>query len=332
MRIPYDKLWKAMVTAYFHDFLEMFLPELFEQTNLDIPPKFLEQELHAALTDKTIKVADKLVQVTLKSGEEKWVYVHIEFETDPKKNIGERMFGYYQRIAAKYGRSITAIVIYTGDRIPKISDLYEEKNFGTRVLYEFNTYKIKEQNETELINNPNPFAVFVLANLYVIQTKNDDGKRFAFKRKVYETALARNYSREKIQKLLTFVFDLMKLKPLSENKLYEILNNFKMKSDAEYIPKSTGRLADLFSEINYGKTFPALKAELKVEKDMLKAEKETLIAEKDKLKAEKDLWMINAIEKLYTKQKLSVEDIAETLSVETKYVRKVLKAKDLLKK
>ena len=304
MRIPYDKLWKAMVTAYFHDFLEMFLPELFEQTNLDIPPKFLEQELHAALTDKTIKVADKLVQVTLKSGEEKWVYVHIEFETDPKKNIGERMFGYYQRIAAKYGRSITAIVIYTGDRIPKISDLYEEKNFGTRVLYEFNTYKIKEQNEMDLINNPNPFAVFVLANLYVIKTRNNDAQRLTFKEKVYEIAALRNYSREKISQLLIFVLELIQLKPASQQIFDAFINNSKKNNemDINHIVTDISRNhVNVLTKGIFGESY----AELQTKRD-------------------------NAIVKFYAESKKSIIEIAEMFEVEAKYVRKVLKARDLL--
>ena len=40
----------------------------------------------------------------------------------------------------------------------------------------------------------------------------------------------------------------------------------------------------------------------------------------------------NAIFALYSDAKFSIEKIAETLSVEPKYVRKVLKKHDLLKK
>ncbi len=53
-RIPFDRTWKGMVTDYFNDFVEMFLSDLFQQMDLNVPPVFLEQELQAAIKDKTI--------------------------------------------------------------------------------------------------------------------------------------------------------------------------------------------------------------------------------------------------------------------------------------
>ena len=116
--IPYDKLWKSIVTEHFEDFLAMFLPDLHQQTDYNVPFKFLEQELKATLIDKTLKQADKLVGVMLKNGQEKWVYVHIEFENSHSPIIKERMYDYHSRIKEKYGRDITALVIYTGREVP----------------------------------------------------------------------------------------------------------------------------------------------------------------------------------------------------------------------
>ena len=53
-RIPFDRTWKGMVTDYLNDFVEMFLSDLFQQMDLNVPPVFLEQELQAAIKDKTI--------------------------------------------------------------------------------------------------------------------------------------------------------------------------------------------------------------------------------------------------------------------------------------
>ena len=145
-----------------------------------------------------------MVQVTLKSGDKKLVFAHIEFESHPTTSVGERMFRHYRRIYDSFGEDITAIVIYTGWNFPKVFDRYEKIIFGTRLTYSFNTYKIKEQTEEDLIQNPNPFVIVVLANLYVLQSKNDDTKRLTFKEKVYELAKKRNYSKEKTTKLLIF--------------------------------------------------------------------------------------------------------------------------------
>ena len=68
LSIPYDKLWKSIVTEHFEDFLEMFLPDLHEKTDYNVPFKFLEQELKAVLIDKTLKQMEKLVGLRLKNG------------------------------------------------------------------------------------------------------------------------------------------------------------------------------------------------------------------------------------------------------------------------
>ena len=97
-KIPYDKLWKSIISEHFEDFLAMFLPELHKEVDFSIPFKFLEQELKALLVGKTNKEVDKLVGVQLKNGFEKWVYVHIEVENSHKPHIKERMYQYHALI------------------------------------------------------------------------------------------------------------------------------------------------------------------------------------------------------------------------------------------
>ena len=316
-----------MVVEYFYYFLEMFLPDLFHQVDQNIPPKFLEQELHAAITDKTIKVADKLAQVTLKSGNKELVYVHIEFETQPDSNTPERVYDYFTRVCEKHGKNVTALIIYNGWNVPKIFDRFEKNKFGNKLLYQFNTYIVKNQKETDLINNQNPFAIFVLGNLFLLQAKRDDTKLLHFKEKVYEIAVNRNYPKEKIEKLLTFVFDLMKQKPELEKVFYENIKHSLKQNDMTYIPDSARKLADVYTEVAYGETYSQLKAQTKAEIAQSKAEIAQSKAEIVQSKADKE----NAMVKLYTKLKISIEDIADTLALEPKFVIKVLKSKGLLK-
>jgi hypothetical protein len=209
--IPYDKLWKSIVTEHFEDFLEMFLPELHCQTDYNVPFKFLEQEIKAALIDKTLKQMDKLVRVNLKSGEEKWVFVHVEFETSHKPITKERMYDYHSRIKEKYGRDITALVIYTGREVPANPSIYEKTTFGTTISYKFNTYIINEQDENELKANQNPFSIVVLANLYTAKTYGRYEERLTFKEQIYVLARQRNYSDDKTHKLILFLTELMRL-------------------------------------------------------------------------------------------------------------------------
>ena len=63
--------------------------------------------------DSEKKQIDKLVQVYLKDGSEKWILIHIEVQGYNDLNFPERMFKYfYYRIYDKYGKKIVALAIF----------------------------------------------------------------------------------------------------------------------------------------------------------------------------------------------------------------------------
>ena len=107
----------------------MFMPEFHQKVDYTVPFLFLEQELKAALIDKTLKQVDKLVGVQLKNGKQEWVYVHVEFENSHSPNIKERVYDYNARIKEQYKRDITALVIYTGRNAPANPNCYEKNCF-----------------------------------------------------------------------------------------------------------------------------------------------------------------------------------------------------------
>jgi hypothetical protein len=84
IRIQYDKSWKEAVTHLFKPFVAFFLSDLNEQIDWNIPPEFLEKELHNAKNIKKSKrELDKLVKVQLKNGEEKMM---VKKDMNLKKN------------------------------------------------------------------------------------------------------------------------------------------------------------------------------------------------------------------------------------------------------
>ena len=304
LKIPYDKLWKIAVTENAPDFIAMFMPELQEQIDYNVEFKFLEQELQSVSVNKTMKSADKLICVTLKSGLEKWVYIHVEFETSPRGNwFCERMFDYYFRIREQYGKEITAIVIYTGSYVPKIYDFYEYEAFGTTLTYRFNAYIIKEQSEADLIANQNPFAIVVLANLYVLQSKNDDLKRLTLKEQIYKIAKERNYSNDKVESLILFLSELIKLPFDLETKFTEYISKPSKSTDMPYISQTSLNMADHIAKKAYGISV-----------------------------AEMDSTIVNTIVQLFAQLNMTIEQIAEFTKLDVQFVQDTLKKKKLLKK
>lgn len=87
----------------------------------------------------------------------------------------KRMFQYFYRILDLYGENIYTLVIYINDNEKYMSNRYQYEFYGTKLYFEFNTFVIKEQQEEELIQSPNPFSFVVLAAKKAVQikTKNE---------------------------------------------------------------------------------------------------------------------------------------------------------------
>ncbi|MEG0470966.1 MAG: hypothetical protein RR588_01395 [Solibacillus sp.] len=79
-----DDLWKKVIADLFEDFLLFFLPEFHAEVDFSKPIDFLQQELFKEIIEerKGRKMADQIAKVQLKNGEEQWVLVHTEVQTD----------------------------------------------------------------------------------------------------------------------------------------------------------------------------------------------------------------------------------------------------------
>ncbi|HNL08070.1 MAG TPA: hypothetical protein PKH93_10890 [Chitinophagales bacterium] len=338
--IDFDNNWKEVVSAMFIDFLAFFMPRLYADADLTREPTFLEQEFYELLQpENNEQTLDKLAKVFLKSGEEKWVYVHIEFQTAAESHFARRMYNYYQVIRSKYGKDMTAIVIYTGKHRPRRYNCYQEEHYGTLISYRFNTYSVIQQDEAELLANPNPFAIVVLANYYVLKTKANDPERLSFKEQVFKLASERGYDYPKTNSLLLFIYELMKLsKPLSQDFYENIIQPSKHIPAMIKYSRATRDIIDYEVKQVYGFTITELqakqaKSEAKAEQseakvELLKVEAEAKIkqaeAEAEQSKAQAEQIMRKSILTFYTHLQLPIFQIAEKLGLSEELVRNTL--------
>jgi predicted transposase/invertase (TIGR01784 family) len=175
----------------FEEFLLFFLPDLYEKIDFSKPPDFLQQELFKEIikVKKCRKIADQIIKVHLKDGQEKWILIHIEVQGDADTEFPKRMFQYFYRIYDRYDREIVAMAIQTGASKREIPDAFEYSYFGTELRYAYNQYMVMEQNESELEHSPNLFSKAILAAIYANKTMDNADARFAFKLKLMRSLL-----------------------------------------------------------------------------------------------------------------------------------------------
>ena len=204
-----DIYWKVIMRMLFPYFMDFHLPNVNKHIDYEQPIEFLDKEFQKIFPDDpnaSMMRNDKLVKVVLKNGAKRNILIHIEIEAEAKATFVERMFRYFYRIYDHFkGERITALAVYTGEKIPKIHNRFTYDDMGTKVTYEFNTFVVKDKSEEELLASSNPFALATLAIKYAYKTKEDGEQRAKFKLILMHLALERNYSRDEIIHLLTFI-------------------------------------------------------------------------------------------------------------------------------
>jgi len=256
--IDHDTQWKTLIEKLPSKFTAFFLPHIYPLVDWDKSVEFLEQEFHKIIADKYKSdkvINDKLLKFHLKSGGEQWILVHVEVESSAKANVPERMFVYFYRIFDKEGKIITALAIFAGDSAPKNYDRYEYDLLGTELTYKYNTYCVKDADEEELLKSDNPFALAVLAAIYVNRSKKKGDQRLQHKLKLMDLLRKGNYSEKEIEALIQFILFLMVLPKEMEQKFehtvqetYDIKDN---KMDAASRAKMN-RFGDILVRAMYG--------------------------------------------------------------------------------
>ena len=95
-RIPYDSAWKEALERYFKQFVAFFFPEAYGAIDWTRDYEFLDKELQQVVRDAELgkRYADKLIKVWRKNGDETWVLVHVEVQSQRKSGFAERMYIY----------------------------------------------------------------------------------------------------------------------------------------------------------------------------------------------------------------------------------------------
>jgi hypothetical protein len=316
--IDYDALFKDFISDFFPDFIAFVNPELYEAIDWEKEYVFLEQELINALRGK-FKVrgkrnyTDKLIKVPLKTGAEQYVFVHGEFQHEIKPGFSLRMYNYRALIGLRYGvENITAIAVFTGAAPAESERRYQITTFGTTIDYSFRSIVAVEYPAEDLIDSSdNPFAVAMLAAMYVYRSRSNPKERLQLKIKLFTLGRAKRIEIDKIVKMLIFVREFVNLPPKFENEFQETQFSLTFPNQSSMtISQGTKEFASGLYERVFGYDPEAKLAEEN------KRNQEILTKERQRLD--------NAILYLYHQMNMSVLDISNIVNKDTGYIESLL--------
>src|SRR5260221_5210712 len=102
--MDHDRLFKELLTTFFAEFVELFLPELGAYLDRD-RLEFLDKEVFTDVTAGEKHEADIVVKAAFRSPAgppEAFFLVHIENQASREPEFGKRMFRYFARLHEKH--------------------------------------------------------------------------------------------------------------------------------------------------------------------------------------------------------------------------------------
>ncbi len=227
--VPKDTLWKFVVEEETEPCLHFFFPQMAAQIDFSKEIRFLEQEFFKLVPEiknnTQDRRLDKLIEVTMKTGEVRWLLIHIEIQGYVDKNFTKRMFEYFYRILEMYQKPITALAIFTDDDPNFHPTEHRISCWGTEMVYRFNTYKLSEKTLADFQDKNNVFSIIMeMAWHNLKKNKPGDTALADLKLQIIRRFLEMGYSKNRIRKILLFLGFYINFedKSLTENFIYKM--------------------------------------------------------------------------------------------------------------
>lgn len=165
--IDHDRLFKELLSTFFVEFLDLFLPQVVSQIDRN-SIHFLPQEVFTDVTSGEKKEIDLLAQVRYQK-QETCFLIHVENQSYTETAFAKRMFKYFARLHEKYDLPIYPVVIFSFDE-PKRPELQNYSiTFGDlNVLdFRFAAIQLNRLSWRDFLTQPNPVAAALMSKMNI---------------------------------------------------------------------------------------------------------------------------------------------------------------------
>lgn len=172
--IDHDQLFKQLISTFFLEFLDLFVPELavnIDRDNLE----FLPQEYFTDLIEGDRRAMDLVVRINLRRRPNEpevgkvWAIIDCEHQSSSEANFQRRMFFYFAQLHRQYLEPVYPIAIFSFDE-PKRQEhnKYRVRLPGLDIL-EFNFLRIQlnQLNWRDFLKQKNPVAAALMSKMKI---------------------------------------------------------------------------------------------------------------------------------------------------------------------
>ncbi len=165
--IDHDRLFKELLTTFFADFIELFIPSM--AAYLDSSSLvFLEKEIFTDVTAGDVHEADLVVKARFKDSDS-FFLVHTESQAQPQSEFGMRLFRYFARLHEKFALPIYPVALFSFDS-PKSNypSVYEVSFPDLEVLrFRYAVIQLNQLDWRNFLGLNNPVAAALMSKMRI---------------------------------------------------------------------------------------------------------------------------------------------------------------------
>jgi len=210
----YDQPWKEAIEEYLESFLEFFFPQVHSLIDWSKGYESLDKELQQITPTGSsgAREGDKLFQVWQRNGDETYILIHIEVQSQEDPEFSERMYVYHYR-SFDINKKVISLAILGDDRPSWRPKSYSYELADCGVTFKFPTAKLidYESQWSTLQESRNPLAFLVMAHLRTKATTGQAEERETRKWELVQNLYQRGYTENDIIQLFRLLDWMMTL-------------------------------------------------------------------------------------------------------------------------
>lgn len=165
--ISHDRLFKELISSFFIEFIELFLPEVAEYIDRE-SIVFLDKEIFTDINSDEVHEADLIVKCKV-LGSDRYFVFHIEDQAKAQVPFPKRMFQYYARIYEKKDMDVYPVVLFTFDKPlrPEPSEFKISCPDLDVLTFKYRVIQLNQLDWRKFSNNPNPVAAALMSKMKI---------------------------------------------------------------------------------------------------------------------------------------------------------------------
>ena len=164
--MDHDRLFKELLTTFFLEFIDVFLPTVSDAIDHDISLVPMDKEIFTDVTLSQTHQVDILMKARFR-GADAFFLIHIENQATAQADFPKRMFRYFARLTEKYDLPVYPVVIFSYDTpLRPEPDRFMVVFPGKQILrFDYSVIQLNRIPWIRFIRTQNPVAIALMAKM-----------------------------------------------------------------------------------------------------------------------------------------------------------------------